>query len=164
MNDNTNERRKSRRYDTEAKIYFHINYDLKTKVTFQLIDKIKKKFLSKKHLAFSKNVSPGGLCFYCDQKLAIGDLLKLEVYVPGVDKPIFMEGEVRWANPNPSQEEFIKKLGLGKYEIGVKLLIVDGKSVAESIYYDETYQVEWSIVLESVLGNYRIQAQKRNQK
>lgn len=156
------ERRQHKRYETEAKIYFHINYDLKTKVTFQLFDKIKKIFSSKKHLAISKNVSPSGLGFFSDQKLAVGDMLSLEVYVPGIDTPIPMQGEVRWCTVNSDYTQMVKKLGLGKYETGVRLLTVDGKSVAETVHYDETYQVEWSIVLESVLGSYRIKAQQRN--
>ena len=162
VNDIQPDRRQHKRYDTEAKIYFDFKYDLKTKVTFQLIDRIKRKFLSRKHLAFSKNVSSSGLGFICDHPLKMGDVLGLEVYIPGVNTPILMEGEVRWLKENSLYEETRKKMGIGRYEVGVKLLTVDGKLVADSIHYDQTYQVEWSIVLESVLGNYRIQAQKRN--
>ena len=161
MSQSSSDKRKYKRYETEAKVYCYVNYDLKTKVTFQIIDKLRRTFLSKKYFAISKNIGVAGIGILCDEKLSPSSLLKLEVYVPGIKKPIMMEGEVRWSASNPFYEDSVKKVGLGKYEIGIKLSNVNGEKVDPSIHYDERYQLEWSVVLESVLGNYRIEAQKR---
>ena len=63
MNASGKERRKYERYATEAKIFFRVSYDLKTKVKFQVLDKQKRKYESKKYAALSKNVSAEALCF-----------------------------------------------------------------------------------------------------
>lgn len=157
------ERRKHHRYDTEAQVYFRINYDLVTKVKFQLFDKLKKIFIHRKYMGLTRNVSCSGLGFVCDRKLNIGDLLKLEVFLPGVPAPVLMDGEVRWCRENSARSNATSRIGIGHYEVGIKLNKVNDQTVAETIYFDNTYQVEWSIALESLLGNYRIFAQK-NQK
>ncbi len=37
----------------------------------------------------------------------------------------------------------------------MKLISVNGKSVAGSIHYDAEYKIAWSIVLEAVFGSYK---------
>jgi len=39
---------------------------------------------------------------------------------------------------------------------------MDGKPVAETIYFDNKYQVKWSKVLESILGSYVKVAQEKH--
>jgi hypothetical protein len=157
------ERRQHHRYDTEAKVYFRINYDLVTKVTYQIFDKIKKMFVNRKYMGLTRNVSCSGLGFVCDRKLNTGDLLKLDVYLPGIADPVSMDAEVRWCHENKNYPDANFKDEIGRFEVGVKLQKVNGQPIAETVHFDNTYQVEWSIALESLLGNYRIFAQK-NQK
>lgn len=151
------ERRKYERYGTEAKVYFRVVYEVTTKVEFQILDKKKKdKSLSKKYLAISKNVSAEGICFTSDIKLEKKNILYLEVFLPGEKKPIIMEGQARWSHATSPEEE--KK---HKFDTGVKLISVNGKSVLASIHFDEANKVIWSIVLESVFGKFRKLAHKK---
>lgn len=149
------ERRKYVRYDTEAKIYFRINYDLKTKVKFRIVNKDRDRILSKRYSALSRNVSAKGMRFSSDKKLMKGDNLYLEVYLPRQKEPIYMTAEVRWSQIASSypRDKY-------KFDIGVKLITVFGKSVSASIYYDKEHRVIWSIVLESIFGNFRKFIQK----
>ncbi|HLF17783.1 MAG TPA: PilZ domain-containing protein [Candidatus Omnitrophota bacterium] len=152
MSPKTSDKRKNKRYDTSVKVYFHYPYDINTKVDYQLIDKKHEKVLSPKYTGISKNVSVEGLCFHSEQHLHGGDNLLIELHLPGDRGPVLMEGLVRWC------EETLNNPG---YDTGVKLLTVDGKSVAETVHYDNAYHVEWSAVLESVLGKFRLLSKKR---
>ena len=149
------EQRKYERYDTEVQVYFYVTYDIRTKVKFQVIKKEAKK-TSPKYLAVTKNVSAEGMCLTTDRKLLKGDRLYLEVYLPGSSEAVPMEGEVRWCKHGRTKG---KK---ARYDIGVQLEKVSGESVQRSIYHDSEYHVVWSIVLESILGNFRILEQKRH--
>ena len=148
-----NEQRKYERYDTEVKVYYFVTYDVSTKVRFQVLDKASRK-TAPQYTAVSRNVSAEGICFSSGKELHKGDHLFLEVLLPGSTTFIPMEGEVRWCQKAEA------KLG-SKFDVGIKLLKVDGQSVERSIYHDKDYQVVWSIVLESILGNFRILEQKR---
>ena len=156
LTDPSQERRRYPRYDTEAKIFFQVTYDIQTIVRFQIVDREKRKKLSRKYEAVSKNVSVEGLCFTSEKELAIGESLWIEVFLPNQKEPIFMEGEVRWSTK-------IKDLPgkTAKFDAGIKILSVKDVFVPSSIYQDEDYQVTWSILLESVLGSFRIYQQKK---
>ena len=159
------EKRKYERYDTYAKIYFHVTYDIATKVKFRVIDKVKNKALTKKYEALSKNVSAEGLCFSSAKQLNKGDILYMEVYLPVPEdkktplpkkfkKPILMEGEVRWSQASKKQKKETF------YDTGVKLITVNGKAVDESVFLDAINKVVWSVVLESIFGKFKITADK----
>ncbi|MDD5292680.1 MAG: PilZ domain-containing protein [Candidatus Omnitrophica bacterium] len=149
------ERRKYERYETEAKVYFRVIYEIKTKVEFQIADK-EEGTLSKKYPAMSKNISAEGLCFISDRQLKKGDRLYLELYLPKREQPIRMEGQVRWSQPASAEEK-----ENNKFETGVKLTVVEGRSVMTSIHYDEANHLVWSITLESIFGNFRKLAQNQ---
>lgn len=155
MEYNGKERRQYARYDTDAKIYFCVKYDIKTKVEFQVLNKQDRKAMSEKYTAISKNVSVEGLCFVSHKELETGDLLLLEVYLPSEKSPILMEGEVRWSQAVPTEEgqpsEFIT---------GIKLLTLNGKSISGTVHYDENNHIVWSCVLDAVFGNFRKLAKK----
>ncbi len=148
-----NEQRKYERYDTQVKVYYFVTYDVNTRVRFHILDKARRKS-SAQYSAVSKNVSVEGICFLSGKELHKGDCLFLEVLLPGSKTFIPMEGEVRWCRKAGAKFRT-------KFEVGVKLGKVDGQPVEKSIYQDAEYQVVWSIVLESVLGNFRILEQKR---
>jgi len=157
MHDHGQDKRKYERFDTEVKIYFQVSYDLKTRVEYQILDKDKKETASAKYEAVSRNVSAEGLCFTSDKNLEKGELLFLEIYLPKQKEAIPMKGEVVWCRPDS-----LAKKNEGKFDTGVRLIMVDGKSVPESIYRDKEHGVVWSAVLDAVFGNFRIFAQKRN--
>ena len=149
------ERRKYQRYDTEIKVYFRVIYDIKTKVRFQIIDDLKQKHAPRKYSGISKNVSVEGLRFVSRKALRRGDILLLKVYTPNVKVPIQMQGEVRWSRKLPQGLE--KK---NVFNTAVRLTLVNGKSVADSIHFDAGYKVAWSAVLEAVFGGYKAMLRK----
>ncbi len=153
------DRRRYPRYDTEVKIFFKVSYNIATIVKFQLFDREKGTKLSKQYEALGKNVSVEGLRFSSEKELALEESLWLEVFLPNQKEPISMEGEVRWCKKvvnGPSRSVL--------YDTGVKIISVNGEFVPASIYSDEEYQVTWSILLESVLGNFRIFQQSKSKK
>jgi len=146
------ERRKFERFETDVKVQFFVSFDIKTKVEFRIADKEGQQVSSQKYSAVSRNVSAEGLAFQSEKVLNPGDRLVLDVYVPASKEPIPMEGEVRWCQMNPSS------LGGKKaevYETGVKILKVENTDVTSSIVIDKAHNVVWSIVLESVFGNFK---------
>jgi hypothetical protein len=153
MSAKDNDNRKFERYDTEVKIFFQVTYDVETKVEYEVLDKEKKEPKTEKHPGLSKNVSAEGLCFISDEQLKKGDLLHIEVYLPQRSTPIEMQGEVRWSQPSEKKK--------GSFDTGVQVITVNDQSVEKSVYQDLKHKIMWSIVLESVLGNFRILAQNR---
>ena len=137
------ERRTSLRYDTKVEIYFNLKYDLKTKIDFHIIDDEKEQ-PTQKYAGFSKNVSSLGISFSSDKEVVVGHILALEVYLPESKEPLEMIGEVKWCKENYE-----------KFDAGLKLLTVEGYDVEESLNFDETYKIEWSIVLERILGDFK---------
>ena len=140
------EKRKFCRYDTDAKVQFYVTFDIHTRVEFQIIgDKPTRKYV-RKYSGISKNVNPEGLAFRSGKRLHKGDRLVLFVRVPTAKKSIRMDGEVRWCK---------KAAGGRRYDTGVRLMEVEGTSVERSVVIDPRYKVAWSIVLESVFGNFK---------
>ena len=153
------EKRKFERYDTELRIYFDRGFEVETKVKYQLLDKQKEKPISRKYAALSKNVSAQGLSFVSSQQLKPGDLLQIEVFLPTATQPVRMEGEVRWSNSVKSP-----KTQGPLFQTGVLLKTVNGQPVDKTLHFDKEYQVNWSNVLESVLGNFKDLAKKNIKK
>jgi len=150
------ERRKYERFDTDVKIYYEVEYDLETKVEYELVDDHGNGSGKYKHEAVSKNVSVEGLAFLGPEQLEKGNKLMIEVYLPGDNEPVFMRGEVRWSKLS------LEKSGSNKlYDTGVLVSTIGENSVRNSIYFDEENKLYWSSVLESILGKFRIIGQKR---
>ena len=137
------ERRRFDRFETEAKIEFRVTFDIRTKVDFAIQEG--EAVVSPKYSALSTNVSAEGLAFQSEKSLLSGDKLLLEVYVPTADKPISMEGEVKWCRTATPQ----------LFDTGVKIITVENNSVEKTISIDPAHMVVWSIVLESVFGNFK---------
>ena len=151
------ERRRYPRYNTEVKIYFHVDYELKTKVTFKVLADKQGYAGDKKYAAISRDVSAEGLKFTSDKKLKKGDILYLEVYIPKKKKPIHMTGEVRWSKNN---EKAVK--AKFKFDTGIRLLTVEGVAVPDAVCFDKDHGVIWSPVLDSIFGSFRKLMQKRS--
>ena len=75
--------------------------------------------------------------------------------MPKQAAPILMTGEVRWC------KEVSEKKDPQEFATGVKLLSVNGKPVANSIFFDQEEKIVWSAVLESIFGNFRKFAQEK---
>ncbi len=157
-----NEQRKQKRYEVERNIRFNFSYQMETKMKFQVSDNIKRISSSRKYLALSRNVSSEGLCFVSRKKLEKGSFLDLEVFLPGDKEQIHMEGEVKWCDY--VQGDKSRENENQQFDTGVKLVSVEGKQVHDTIYFDEIYQVEWSTVLESILGKFRILMRNKQRK
>ena len=158
----TNEHRSALRYEAERRVSFDFVYDMEAKLKFQKLDEDKVGRHRAKYLGLSKNVSTEGLCFISGKKLKKGDHINLEVYLPGDTEQIHMEGEVKWCDR--AQGLITDKSENQQFDTGVKLFSIEGKPVHETVYFDETYQVEWSTVLESILGKFRIMMQNKKNK
>ncbi|MBF0532279.1 MAG: PilZ domain-containing protein [Candidatus Omnitrophica bacterium] len=99
-------------------------------------------------VAAVKNVSAEGLCFVSNRRLKPGDRLDMELCLPGFKEVVRMEGEARWSAQSAAGEKI--------YDTGVRVKTVSGKSVPETVYFDQTYHLYWSAVLESILGRFRV--------
>lgn len=138
-------KRGHRRYITKPKEEVHFAYDVTTALDFQIRNKDNQDALSEKHFAMMKNVSVVGLCFESDDEVHSGDGVYLEVHFPGTDECIDMEGKVKWIQKHDN-----------RFDAGIELYTVGGKRVAESVHFDDLYQIEWSEVLETVFGKFKI--------
>jgi hypothetical protein len=145
------ERRRYPRYDTEMEVYFEINYDTKIRVEFEVLGERDNKLgdVAPKYFGLCKNISAEGLLIVSKKQLAKDDNLIIYVYEPMVTKPVVMEGCVRWCNKSPE----IDKSG-EMFHAGVQIKSVNSVSVPDSIYLDKKYKVMWSVLLESVFGNF----------
>ncbi|MFA5059809.1 MAG: PilZ domain-containing protein [Candidatus Omnitrophota bacterium] len=148
------EKRKFDRYETEIKIFFQVTYDLATLVRYQVVDQKSENRPAEKYSALSKNVSVEGLCFTSDRSLDKGVFLDIEVYLPGQKDPVPMQGEVRWSRP------FVNAKNETVFDTGVKIVVVDGKPVTETVFYDSANKIMWSLVLESIFGNFKTLIEK----
>jgi hypothetical protein len=149
MKKSKKERRKYQRYNTEMELYFRVIYDIRTRVRFQILNTLKKQ-APRRYSGVSKNISVEGLRFVSNKKLKKGNMLLLEVYTPNAKVPIQMQGEVRWSQrllQGPKKENI--------FDTAVRVTLVNGKPVADSIHFDAMYKVAWSSVLEDVFGSYK---------
>lgn len=151
------ENRSQNRFDTSVNVQFSFKYEIDAEVQYQKLDENIKEESSRKYKGKSKNISSKGLCVLTEAPLSKGDKLLIEILVPGLTPDFILEGEVRWSSENDHKDDSDLC-----YKSGIEINTIKGQSVNETIYYDETYHVYWSVFLESVLGNYRkfVQARK----
>lgn len=141
------ERRSHERYDTDLKIAFCVNFDLETKIKFQLKNDKESQHI---HTAFGHNINVEGLGFSSEVELKKGDMLLMDVFLPAIKTPIPMEGKVMWCSSSAADGGYV-----GKYRTGVKISRVRGEDVEKTIVIDPANKVQWSIVLESVFGEFK---------
>jgi hypothetical protein len=60
------------------------------------------------------DVSLGGVRIYSDEQLRVGELLKMEFFLPDVD-PVTYTAEVVWIDPLPAD-------GPARYDVGLKFI------------------------------------------
>ena len=141
-------KRKYNRYETDAKIEFRVPYDFKAEVDFKITEEMIEG-RERTYVGFSRNISVHGLSFESPKHLEMGDLLWMDLHLPKSDKIVFMQGEVCWCKPIETSME-----GKSKFQTGVQIAKVDGLDVEQTVYFDKTYGVEWSELLERVLGGF----------
>ncbi|MFA5260041.1 MAG: PilZ domain-containing protein [Candidatus Omnitrophota bacterium] len=146
--DGKQERRKAPRYDTDAKIQFYVNFDVRTRVDYRVKKDGEEQFSEQKHTGISKNVSVEGFCFSSDVVLKKSDGLYMEVFVPQSDTPIVMEGTVQWCRPAGEKQP-------ARFETGVKVRDVNGESVANTVFFDNIHKLLWSNLLDSVFSSFK---------
>ena len=142
------DRRRYARYETDLRIQYFVTFDIKTQIRFKVKNKSKRGFPSTKYSAISRNISAEGLSFQSKKKLQRGDILSLEVYVPSAQQPISMIGEVRWSCLKKDTKTRV-------YDTGILLTQVEGQNVETSIIIDPVHHLAWSIVLETVFGEFK---------
>ncbi|MCB9771348.1 MAG: PilZ domain-containing protein [Candidatus Omnitrophica bacterium] len=139
------ERRRHERYETDLKIAFSVNFNLETKIKFQVQGKPEDTNSNRVYSGVGHNINVEGLGFSSGVKLEKGEMLLLDVFLPTVKEPIPMSGKVRWCRSS----------ALGEFKTGVKILKVRDEDVQSSVFLDPTNKVQWSILLESVFGGFK---------
>ena len=139
-------RRKYPRYDTDVKVEFRVPYDLKTEVDFKITEEMMEG-RENTYIGFSKNISVHGLSFESPKRLDPGDLLWIDLHLPKSGHVVFMQGEVCWCQSMGSSMD-----DKPRFQAGIQITKVDGLDVEQTVYFDKTYGVFWSELLERVLG------------
>lgn len=83
----------------------HTRLPIKIRVDFASNDAL--------HSAFSMNISAGGIYVATPKPLPPGDEVVLQIYLPSLDGPVEMLGEVVWSNVHPDgQNDFPEGMGI----------------------------------------------------
>ncbi len=150
------ENRRYKRHHTLDRPEYNFSYDVETPVECE-IDGGQKTPAHLKFPACSKNLSVEGICLVSDKKLKKGTPVHLSLFLPETNETVAMEGEVKWSaerieTPEGDLKENSKKM----FDTGIKLKEVNGDPVPQTIHYDKLFKLQWSNVLESVFGRYRL--------
>ncbi len=141
-------RRKYSRYETDARVEFRIPYDFAAEVDFKITEEVIEG-RDRVYVGHSRDISVRGLSFHSSKHLEPGDLLWMDLHLPKSKEVVFMRGEVCWCRPVEAPLE-----GKPLYQAGVQIATVDGLDVEQTVYFDKTYGVVWSELLERVLGGF----------
>ncbi|MEI8013050.1 MAG: PilZ domain-containing protein [Candidatus Omnitrophota bacterium] len=147
QNNVVNKRRNSR-YVTNAKVEFRIEYDFRAEVSFKIDEEILDG-REQRYSGYSRDISVQGLSFETAKALEPGDILWIDLHLPNSQEVFSMHGEVCWCRPSGLFPE-----DKCRFQAGVEILRVNGVEVAKTIYFDKTYNVIWSELLEKVLGTF----------
>lgn len=151
MNEPTDfNQRKHERHDYREQVYFDFIYDFQAKVEFEPRPEDSAKDSPQRHEGITRNISTQGLCLTTDVPVAAHSFLDIHVYLQTRDEPVRLQGEVRW-----NKIIAVDQNGNKRFDVGVHLTGVNGKSVQDTIHFDENYHVYWSDVLELLLGEFR---------
>ena len=147
MKDKMQERRRSERYFSDLKVYFDTPYKINTKIEILPDFKVKEKVDG-----LTQNVSTEGLCFISDKSFKEGDGAHVILHVPRIRKLAKLEAEVRWCRRSAEEEEKT----IGDFVTGVRVVMLNGESVFQSIHFNRYRQREWSNLLEQVFGDQKL--------
>jgi len=151
--------RKYKRHKISEDIQDNVFYNVKTKMEFH-IDSYGG---IEKYTAYTKNLSVEGLCFISDKKLDKGIPVHLSLFLPKFNEEVCMDGQVKWSKSfSRVDKNYLDIKSDDVFETGMRILMVNGCPVFESIHYDELFHLQWSALLESVFGKYRLLMDKRS--
>ncbi len=136
------------RFKNDGKIAFRLHYDFSAEIDFK-VGKTPLAASQHSYLGFTKNISINGLCFESAKELKPHDKVWIEFHLPDSNMLIYMEGDVRWTTAVPCKDEKFPQ-----YMVGVSIDKIDGMNVDDTIYFDQSYQVMWSQLLDRILGGY----------
>lgn len=157
MNENIrNDHRRYKRHGAKGRLEYNFSYDVTTKMEFQIENENKIPDRAHTFSGLSKNLSVEGLCFVSDKQLKKGTPLHLLLHLPESNEIVSMEGEVKWSEVTFAEEEDEVIIDKPLFDTGIKLSEVNGNPVHETIHYDELFNLQWSVVLESVFGRFRL--------
>jgi uncharacterized protein (TIGR02266 family) len=121
MADNQQNVRASERFDLEVKV------DLESEHNF--------------YTGLTQNISAGGLFIATHQLRRIGDRITLKFSLPGSDKTVAVETEVRWIRENSSLQKVDGATGMGVRFVNLtpeaSAIINSFIQSRESLYYDD---------------------------
>lgn len=144
------ERRRHTRYDSEVKVVFYTSFNFEAKLDFRFKKPDEKDFSHAKYYGTTKNISAEGLCFMTNMELCKRDSLWMELFLPSQDKPVLIQGRVRWSRVQKPASSGEKQV-----ETGITVLSVNGEEVQKTLVLDEVHKIYWSNLLECVLGEYK---------
>lgn len=147
---NDDDKRLHERHDYREQVYFDFIYDFQAKVDFNSFDEENESGNSEQYSGITHNVSTQGLCFSTDAEVSSHSILDIYVHLMNKDETVKLQGEVRW-----NKVTSVDQNGNKRFDVGIHLTQINGRSVQETIHYDENYHIYWSEVLESLLGNFR---------
>lgn len=145
----TNDQRVYHRHNLKDKALVNFIYDFHAKVDVRSAETSITPKILKCH-GVCKNISTEGLCFVSEKRLKRGEKLDLEFYISDSNSPIHMQGNVRW-----SRKASRSQPAHSQYDTGLKLTMIEGKTVRDSIYFDEEYKLYWSDVLDLISGEWK---------
>jgi Tfp pilus assembly protein PilZ len=152
------EKRRYKRHRTLRQKDYDFAYSVETRMECEIEDEKKNPDHSKFN-AYTQNLSAEGMCFVSEQKLTKGTPVHLSLFLPDCDEMVDMEGHVKWSLEKQAEQDH-KKI----FATGIQLDEVNGQLVSESIHYDELFRLQWSVVLESVFGRYRLFIDQKKKK
>ncbi len=85
-------------------------------------------------LTLTKNIGKGGICFVGYEKLKIGDVIDLKVYLPGDNASIVAIAKVNWV-----KEFTIGDTDSKRYDVGVEFIDIGEVDVKRVDNYVQTH-------------------------
>lgn len=82
-------------------------------------------------VAYSVNISRGGLFLESEEPPAVGSILNLELHVPGADAPVSVRGKVTWTRPPPGDAAGPPGFGVAFEDITAQLGTVIDHLIAQ---------------------------------
>jgi len=93
--------------------------ELISKINFTIIETTNEEQITKRFKGIGKNIGVEGLLFTSNKELKLETILSLEIFLPYVIDPIYIDGEVRWC----------KKTNDKNFDIGIKFTSIDKNHV-----------------------------------
>jgi len=91
---------------------------------------------SAKEITFTENLGGGGICFLASEKLQVGTMIFLKIYLPIASQPILAKGRVVWTK----ESSFLDSRNRQSYDLGVEFIEIDEEDRKKILDYTLKYQ------------------------